>query len=88
MSIQWEDITSYSRGDTERIPRWWKASVTGIRLSVGNSHIYYKDNKTWLLTCAPWFDAKALKATNEHDAKAEGLMLVRGILEHTLEQMK
>ena len=85
--MEWKDITSYSRGDTEKIPLWWKAEIKHIRLTVGNYHTYYPDKKTWLMHCKPWYDTHILKANNLEDAKKEALGLVTQILNDVLNQV-
>lgn len=79
--MEWKDATSYSRHDMERKPRWWTTTiggiVGGIRVSVGNDHIYYPKGKTWLMHAQSLgFDTYVLKAKNEHDAKAEALQVI------------
>lgn len=70
---QWKDITSYSRGG-DTTPHWWELCVRGVRLAVGDSHVYMKGS--WLLTCLPFFDLHQLAAKSEMDAKTEAVELV------------
>jgi hypothetical protein len=73
--MQWNDATSYSR-DGNRTPRWWETKIASLRVSVGNSHIYYPTGDTWIMHCRPWFDTYVLKAKTEVEAKKEALELV------------
>lgn len=70
----WEDVTSYSRGDTDRTPRSWKYDAGGLKIVV-TRHIDYPG--TWILRCEPWFSARQLESDDVESAKAEALGLVR-----------
>jgi hypothetical protein len=83
----WEDATSYSQKGP-RVQHWWRTKLGSLRLSVGNDHIYYRDGKTWLLTCSPWFDVHPLKATNEQDAKVEAFDLVRAKCQEIIDALE
>ncbi|MDI9413476.1 MAG: hypothetical protein QM401_07870 [Bacillota bacterium] len=48
MLIAWKDVTSYSRGDKERIPNTLKAEICGFPIVI-HRHIHYPG--TWLLSC-------------------------------------
>ena len=74
--MEWNDATSYSRnGDSTA--HWWETKVANLRVSVGNTHIYYPKGDTWLMNCAPWFNTHPLKAKTEAEAKEEALHLLR-----------
>jgi len=85
--MEWKDITTYSQGDTENIPRWWKAKIKPLGLKVGHYHIDYRDGKTWIMHCKPWFDTHILKAKNLEDAKKESIQLVKTFLDNIQEQL-
>jgi hypothetical protein len=72
----WKDITTYSRGETERIPRIWEIEACGIRISV-HRHIHYPKD-TWLLTCLPFFDCRELSSKDVELAKQEAIFEVVG----------
>lgn len=84
----WKDITGYSRDDKERIQKWWSTKAGTLVISVGNSHIYYPDGKTWLLDCEPWFRVHPLKAKNIDEAKSEAISLIKKHLESALNALK
>ncbi len=76
----WEDITSYSRDDRERIPSTWELRLTReVRIVVTRGHIYDREN--WVMHCAPWFDTHSLKlpstVDNRDEAMARATALVR-----------
>lgn len=48
MLIAWKDVTSYSRGNKERIPRILEAEICGFTLTI-HRHIHIPG--TWLLSC-------------------------------------
>ena len=75
--MKWKDITTYSQGDKERIPCWWKANLETIDLRVGNKHIYVEEDK-WIMHCEKFgFDIHILESDNEEDAKKEAVELVK-----------
>jgi hypothetical protein len=73
--IEWKDETSYSRGDTERVPRAWAVKVGALKISV-HRHIHH-DPDVWLLTCAPWFSCHELPSKAAPLAKRQALDLVQ-----------
>jgi len=72
--IQWEDKTTYSRDDNERIPQILEARINSIGICV-HRHIRYPGK--WLLTSKYLFiDKMELKSENIDDAKKEALSIV------------
>ncbi|MEE9366754.1 MAG: hypothetical protein V3W44_08715 [Dehalococcoidales bacterium] len=49
MDSEWKDTSSYSQGDTERIPKMWTLVLGSLRIIV-HRHIHY-DPDQWLLSC-------------------------------------
>jgi hypothetical protein len=47
---QWEDCTSYSQGDKNRIPTTWAIQSGGVRVVVTNGHISRKGD--WVMHCS------------------------------------
>lgn len=45
----WEDCTTYSKRDTERIPSAWELRTGWLRISVVNDHIHYPG--AWIMHC-------------------------------------
>lgn len=84
----WEDATTYSRGDEDRIPHWWRAKIDHFHLSVGDRHTYYPKGDIWLLNCSPWYNAHPLNAKNLEDAKAEAISLVKERIKKILEALE
>ena len=82
----WEDETSYSRGDKERVPRTWTCRLGGhLRVTV-TRHIHYPPDD-WLLFCLPFFDGRVLKAKDIKQAKCEALLLVKEKLREAMRQL-
>lgn len=72
---EWKDETSYSRSDTERVPRAWVTAGGGLKISV-HRHIHHAPD-AWLLTCAPWFQCHELRSKAAPIAKQQALDMVR-----------
>lgn len=65
-NIKVRDITSYSQGEKERLPRVIEVEAFGIKFKV-HRHIYYPG--TWLLTCDYLkIDKKDLKTDDMQEA--------------------
>ena len=80
----WEDVTSYSRGDTGRVPRSWKYNAGGLKIVV-TRHVDYPG--AWILQCDPWFPARLLVSTDVENAKTEAFALVRAKIEIALRSL-
>lgn len=71
---KWQDTTSYSPGDKERIPTSFTLKGKGVRITVVNSHIYYPGK--WVTHCSSLgIDTHLLDATDLESAKEEALKL-------------
>jgi len=81
--IKWEDVTTYSRGDKERVPRVWQCKIAdAIVIKVHRFHAL----QGWFLTCSS-FDISAWNLTDSEDvedAKKAALEYVRGYLEREI----
>lgn len=73
---EWKDCTSYSRGDTKRIPTTFEAKAGPVRLCVTSGHIYYRGQ--WVGHAFPLFQDRLLKASTRDEAQAELVGLVKG----------
>lgn len=87
MILKWRDITSYSQGDNERIPKTWELRLEELNYRVIVSrHIYYEN--TWLLTCRnidiEHFD---LETDDIDEAKNKALKIVENHLNKLLEKV-
>ncbi len=80
--IKWIDETSYSKSDKERSPKVWKLKSKDLPLIV-HRHIHYGPD-AWLVTCDPWFNRYELRTTEEEQAKAMAINLVRTRLKECL----
>lgn len=82
--INWEDATSYSRGDKERIPSIWHLKVGCLRIAI---HRLIR-MEGWFVTCyALDIENNPLCSEDINKAKIEGLQLVIKKIE-VLEQIK
>lgn len=86
MTVIWQDQSSYSRDNKERIPNVWVARTNGLKISVVYNHIYYPDR--WVVTCNPFFDTELLKNISMEDARNEALIKVRICLEDALKGLR
>ena len=70
----WRDVTSYSRGDTDRTPRVWEADFGICRVTAHRRH----GCDGWFVSCRELNISRAmLAATSAEDAQREGLEYVR-----------
>jgi hypothetical protein len=73
--MKWKDVSSYSRGDKERVPDIWEiGDRKTVRVCV-HRHIHYPKDM-WLLTCLPWFDKQEIPEKDIDKAKDIALMMV------------
>lgn len=83
--IQWNDESTFSKGDTDRTPWSWVAKAGPISLSVHRHKDW--EPTDWLLTC-PLFDvSQLLAATDIDEAKKEAVDMVRTKLRAALEEL-
>jgi len=88
--IQWEDVSSYSRSDTDRTPNWWSTQIGRFPISVGNSHIDHRDDPKWLMT----FNHGRNEVLGDKDeftaeqAKAKALEVVKRRLQTALDEIE
>ncbi len=86
MEIIWKDVTSYRRGDKERIPTILEAMICGFRICV-HWHIYYQN--TWLLSCHSLkIDNQDLKADCFDEATRKAINILITHLERYVELQK
>jgi len=70
MAITFKDVTSYSRGDVDLIPRTWEAMIAGVRLVV-TRHIYFERDEWIARSCLELLTSKDVEA-----AKREAVELL------------
>jgi len=81
---KWEDDTSYSRSETNRVPAVWGLKTKTMRISV-HRHIHYPPDM-WLCSCG-LFDKLALESKDIDAAKAEALRKVHEVLTEMLKDI-
>lgn len=73
--LKWNDRTSYSRTDKERVPRVWEADLPLCRIVV---HRLLGVSDVWFLSCRELrIDSIALGSATAEQAQREGLVYVR-----------
>ena len=84
MSVHWKDVSSWSRGETDRAePKTWEARIGMFRLAV-HRHIHYPPD-TWLASCQPdVLDKLELSSKKADEAKREAVAKLRAICENAL----
>lgn len=75
MTQQWKDVTSYSRGCTERTPTSFQYKCGEIRLDVTCGHIHYRGQ--WIGHAYPLFKERVLSAKTREEAQEELVAIVR-----------
>jgi len=77
--IQWKDVSSWSRTETDRSePKSWEAKIGVFRLTV-HRHIHYPPD-TWLASCQPdVFDKLELRSKKIDEAKGEAVAKLKVI---------
>ena len=71
---EWKDVSSYSRGDKERIPSAWLLKAGYVRIVV-HRHIHYPKDQ-WLLSCEPFYNNFELKNKDISKAKKSAISMV------------
>jgi hypothetical protein len=78
---QWEDVSSFSQNDKERIPNCFaiRFGDRSLKLTV-HRHIHYKPDQ-WLASCQPdLFRQKLLESKDIEEAKVEALHRLKAML--------
>lgn len=87
--MEWIDITSYSRDDTERVPSWWKAQLGKFILKVGNKHIYHRKEPKWFMIFDQEHEILGVRDDfTEEEAKTKALEIARRRLQKALDAIK
>ena len=78
MTVQWEDTTSYSRGERgKREPNAWTLRLLNGQLRV-SAHGLHGRPGIWFVSCHQvQIDTVQLKATTAEEARQEALAVVR-----------
>jgi len=75
LGAPWNDVTTYSRNETVRIPRTWRADFGRLRITVTRNIHYAPD--VWVVTCHKLGIEQELQATNLHAAATEAIEVVK-----------
>ena len=86
MKAEWKDVTSFSRGATDRTPRSWQIDLGKVRVVV-TRHIHYGPD-VWLMRCDTFKIDKELVSKDIGFAKQEALDIVKGFLVIALEALE
>jgi hypothetical protein len=75
----WQDSTSYSRDQKERIPSCWTAKAGSLKITVLNGHIYHPGE--WVMHCFELgIDTKEMglpKESTPEQAQEKAVAIVR-----------
>ncbi len=77
----WKDITTYSQGDKERIPRSWQMDIGMFRLIVTRKH----GLEGWFMDVHGIISFRRLESEEISDAKLEALAGLKNILKSAFE---
>lgn len=77
--MEWKDISSYSRSDTDRTPKTWALQAEGLKIVV-TRHVNYAPD-AWLLCCQPFCEYGEIGTGTADEAKAAAVEYVRKNLE-------
>lgn len=81
----WVDVTSYRRGDTERVSRSFQCHLQGQLRVIVTRHTDFSPDM-WVLNCPPLgFHMRGLTGVDHKSAQREALALVRERLESWLQ---
>jgi hypothetical protein len=84
---KWQDVSSYSRDDTDRTPRSMQRKVgSTIRLTV-TRHIHYAPD-AWVSNCEPFWTQRELAAKELPAAQAEAEQMLRDALTEALDALQ
>lgn len=80
MKLNWKDVTSYRRGDIERVPRTWELKLEELKYKViVTRHINYEN--TWLLTFREAnIELRDLETDDVEEAKNKAIEIVENYL--------
>jgi hypothetical protein len=83
--MNWKNITSYSRGDNERIPRTWELSIDPVRIVI-TRHIHHAPD-VWVLLCSPFCNQYEISNGTADEAKDAAVKYVHGCLRECLTKL-
>lgn len=82
MSVFWEDVSSFSRSDLERVPSRFRVWMAGVPMTV-HRHIHH-EKTDWLLTFEPFYNCKVISNGSAEDARKIAEKLVKNKIEELL----
>jgi hypothetical protein len=72
----WEDATSYSQSDNEKIPTAFRVTISGMRIAITCGHILAKGE--WVMNCHTMsFDLYELKVKTAHEAAEKAILICK-----------
>lgn len=75
MTVEWQNVTSYSRSDLDRTPRSWEAKIGPVRLTV-HRWMHGKADE-WFASASPGlFELRPLKSRGVDESKAEAVEML------------
>jgi hypothetical protein len=84
--VIWNDESSYSRGESPRIPKTWVTHAAGLKICVTRHRDYHPG--AWILRCDPFEPMRELTSENIDDAKQEARKIIARYLSAALTQVQ
>lgn len=83
---EWKDISSFSRGETDRTPTVWELRPTpSVRLTV---HRHISNPGAWHLSCEPWYSTFKISAQGADEAKQQAIAMIRSRARELLAELR
>jgi len=86
ISLNWENISTYSKGDKERTPKSWRLKVGDFYILI-HRHIHYPKDM-WLLSSEPFFDKYEMPNKDIDECKMLAVDLVKTKLLQSLSHLQ
>lgn len=84
--MKWDDTSSHSQGDKERLPNRFETRIGAFRLVI-HRHIHYPPDQ-WLASCHPnMFSCFELCSKDLESAKCQAVARLQSILLEAIEQI-
>lgn len=84
--MKWEDVTTYTKSDKDRVPKSWEIRINDLRIVV--TRHFYHDPTDWVLICEPFCERKVISRGSIDEAKRLAIQFISQKLENTLNKLK
>jgi hypothetical protein len=74
--VQWKDVSTFSRSQTDRTPHTWEATfpLSGIRITVMRKHLHYPGRFVFSSNDLGIYTARVLEGTTKETAAQEAFL--------------